>query len=500
MSGALPGLYEFGPFLIDKRRRLLRRGDETVAITPKAFDVLTLLVANHGQIVEKGTILEAVWPQTSVEEGNLTVNISLLRRLLGDSRSEHRYIVTVPGRGYQFVAPVRLLDEDAEAEAAHVPAGVPVPLPEGDATPVSGAASHWLHAAGRTMTRSGRRLMLGSAIAVGCLLPLLIYAPNANETEMAEDAEARSLYLRGRFFLSRRTDEGLVRGQRYFEQAIERSPRFASAYAGLADAHSMQAYFGMVPPAEGRPKAISAARRALELDSGSAEAHTSLAYIQHRFEWNWTAAERSFRRAIASDPDYALARHWYASFLNAMGRREEAIAQALHAETLDPLTPVITANLDTMLRLDRPGLPLERSQGILEMDPNCWLAHWTVGETLRAKGLHSDAIKEYERAAELANRSLFLLSRLGTAYAVTGRTADARAVLREIDALALRHYVSAYTRVPVLAALGDHDAAFDWLERAFDERSSHLPFLSVSLSSLQSDPRFADLVSRVGLR
>jgi tetratricopeptide (TPR) repeat protein len=183
-----------------------------------------------------------------------------------------------------------------------------------------------------------------------------------------------------------------------------------------------------------------------------------------------------------------------------MGRRGEAIAQALRAETLDPLTPVITANLDTMLRLDRPGIPLERGQGILEMDPNCWLAHWTVGETLRSKGLHNEAIKEYERAAELAGRSAFLLSRLGTAYAVTGRVADARAVLHEIDALALHHYVSPYTRVPVLAALGDHDAAFDWLERAFDERSSQLPFLSVSLSTLQSDPRFVELASRVGLR
>jgi DNA-binding winged helix-turn-helix (wHTH) protein/tetratricopeptide (TPR) repeat protein len=500
MSGALPGLYEFGPFRMDTRRRLLRRGEQTVAVTPKAFDVLSLLVANHGQIVEKSTILETVWPQTSVEEGNLTVNISLLRRLLGDSRSEHRYIVTVPGRGYQFVASVRHVNQDVDDENITVDGLVP---PD-SARPAIGVTARWLQsivaAVGGGIAHRGRRVLLGSAVLLGCLLPFLMSTPKASDQQTVADAEARALYLRGRFFLSKRTEDGLRKGQHYFEQAIERAPEFASAYAGLADAHSMQAYFGMVPPADGRPKATRAALRALDLNANSAEAHTSMAYIQHRFEWNWTAAERSFRRAIALDPQYALARHWYASFLNAMGRRDEAIKEGLRAEMLDPLTPVIAANLDSMLGLERPGPSLERGHKILEMDPNFWLAHWSLGETLRATGRHSEAVEEYERATELGGRSAFLLSRLGTAYAVTGRTADARAVLRELDALALQHYVSPFTRVPILAALGEHDEAFAWLERAFDERSTQLPFLSVSLSALKSDPRFADLVSRVGLR
>ena len=134
------------------------------------------------------------------------------------------------------------------------------------------------------------------------------------------------------------------------------------------------------------------------------------------------------------------------------------------------------------------------------MDPSCWLAHWSFAESLRRQGRPAQAIEEYERAAELAGRSPFLLSRLGSAYALAGRMTEARAVLREIDQLDVEHYVSPFARVPVLAALGEHDAAFAWLERAFDERSSQLPFLAVSLSSLQSDPRYSTLSKRVGLR
>ena len=354
MTGESSPLFEFGPFQIDTRRRLLSRGGQTVVITPKAFDILSLLVSNHGRIVEKTTILETVWPQTTVEEGNLTVNISMLRRVLGETRKEHTYIVTIPGRGYKFVADVQM---PAEHAARPVVAGADIGLPVADVVD-AGSPSPW--ASGTLLRLSnaasrGRRLLVGSALVLGFALPLLMQAQIPSDGRSAENAEARALYLRGRFFLSKRTEEGLLKGQRYFEQAIDRAPGYATAYAGLADTHSMLAYFGVVPTGQGHAKAKSAALKALSLDPQSPEAHTSLAYIQHRFEWNWSAAERSFQRAISLDPGYPLARHWYASYLNAMGRRDEAITQGRRAELLDPLMPVIGVNLDTMLHLEKPG-------------------------------------------------------------------------------------------------------------------------------------------------
>ena len=387
MTGREPALYQFDRFRLDTRRRLLQRDGEVVPLTPKAFDVLTVLVASHGRVVEKSEIFEAVWPRTAVEDGNLTVNVSLIRRALGESRTEHPFIATVPGRGYQFVCEVRVASVDggrsAEDDARAAP---PRPLP---IQPVAGPQPprvRWL---------PDRRTALGFA----ALLAIALLAASGGlrsieSSGAAEDPEARALYLRGRFLLSRRTEASLEMGRRYFERAIERAPEYASAYAGLADAHSMQAYFGVVPPGIAHTSARDAARRALELDADSAEAHTSMAYIFHRFEWNWPEAEKNFRKAIALDPAYALAHHWYAALLDSSGRSKEAIAEARRAEMLDPLSPVISANLLEMQRLDGSGDFFERGHRLIEMDPDFWHSHWSIGRVYHSRGQHSLALEE----------------------------------------------------------------------------------------------------------
>ena len=307
----------------------------------------------------------------------------MLRRVLGETRKAHTYIVTVPGRGYKFVADVRMV---AEPEARPVEAGADIGIPVAhDGGSPRPWASGTLLRLNNAASRRGRRLLVASALVLGFALPLLMQAQIVSDGRSAENDEARALYLRGRFFLSKRTKEGLLKGQQYFEQAIDRAPGYATAYAGLADTHSMLAYFGVVPTQQGHARAKSAALKALSLNPQSAEAHTSLAYIQHRFEWNWSAAERSFQRAISLDPGYPLARHWYASYLNAMGRRNEAITQGRRAEFLDPLMPVIGVNLDTILHLEKPGDAIERGSRILEMDPSCWLAHWSFANRSAGK-------------------------------------------------------------------------------------------------------------------
>jgi DNA-binding winged helix-turn-helix (wHTH) protein/tetratricopeptide (TPR) repeat protein len=497
MTGGGPGLYEFDRFRLDTRRRVLQRDGEVVPLTPKAFDVLSVLVASHGRIVEKSEILEAVWPRTSVEDGNLTVNISIIRRALGESRSEHTFIATVPGRGYQFVCDVHHvapLPQPPVAVAALPPptrSVPPGPLPAATARP-SGPQRRpfrWL----RAVVASAALLAVGLLAADGRL-------GTFDQASSVEDPDARVLYLRGRFLLSRRTEASLEMGLRYFERAIERAPEYASAYSGLADAHSMQAYFGVVPPGVAHTRARDAARRALALDPDSAEAHTSMAYIFHRFEWNWAEAERNFRQAIALDPAYALAHHWYAAFLDARGRKDEAIAEGRRAEMLDPLSPVISAKLLQMQQPDGSADFFERGHRLIEMDSDFWLSHWSIGRVYHSRGQHSLALEEYERAAELAGRGTYVLTRLGVAYATAGRTAEAWRVLRELDGLGTRRYVSPFARVPILAALGQHDEAFAWLGRAYDERSTQLAFIGVELVALRSDPRFEGYLTRVGLR
>src|SRR5262245_6281469 len=477
MTGEGSGLYEFDRFRLDTRRRLLQRDGEVVPLTPKAFDVLSVLVASPGHIVEKSEILEAVWPRTAVEDGNLTVNVSLIRRALGESRTEHNFIATVPGRGYQFVCDVRVIARDTESPPEPIDGRLTV-LPQqivisNVTAQVRPRVAWW---------QTHRRFVFAAALLVSLALAAgRIVFSSFESPEAVEDPEARALYLRGRFLLSRPTEASLEMGQRYFERAIERAPEYASAYAGLADAHSMQAYFGVVPPSVAHEQARTAALKALSLDSDSAEAHTSMAYILHRFEWNWQEAERNFRRAIALDPAYALAHHWFGAFLDARGRRDEAIAEARRAEMLDPLSPVISANLLSMLQPDGSSDFFDRGNRLIEMDPDFWLSHWSIGKVYHSRGQHALAIEEYERAAELAGRGTYVLTRLGVAYASAGRSTEALNILREFNTLGKRRYVSPFVRVPILAALGERDEAFAWLGRAFEERSTQLAFIGLEL-------------------
>jgi tetratricopeptide (TPR) repeat protein len=316
------------------------------------------------------------------------------------------------------------------------------------------------------------------------------------------DGEARALYLRGRFFLTVRTEEGLRRGIEYFHEATKRAPRFAAAWAGLADGYAMLGHFGMSPPSDAHTNAKRAVQRALNLDPNSAEAHTSLGYLQHRFEWDWARAEKSFRRAIASDPEYALAHHWYSIYLLTTGRRSEALDAARRAEELDPLNPVTAKNLSDLLLIEnRADQALARSRLTLEMDPNLWLAHSSLASALQIHGDYARALDEREQAVELANRGTFQLTSLGVEYARSGNATAARRILAEIDQLDAHRYVAAYARVPILALLQDHEAAFTWLDRAFAERSSQMVFLGTSsnLSSMRADPRFGQIMARVGL-
>ena len=317
-----------------------------------------------------------------------------------------------------------------------------------------------------------------------------------------ESNEAYQLYLKGRFYWNKRRGEALKKSIEYFNQAIEKDPHFALAYAGLADCYVVPA--NPLPPREKMPKAKVAAMRALELDDTLAEAHATLARTMTNYDWDWTGAEKELKRAIALNADYAIAHQWYGGYLEAMGRRNEAIAEAKRAQELDPLSPILSFELGMASYYNRDyDQAIAYLQKTLELDPDFPPAHGQLPAAFEQKGMYDKAIAGFQKGITLRGGSewYFSFSGLGHVYAVSGKTSEAQVMLNELKQLSEREYVPADGIALIYAGLGEKDQAFAWLEKAYGERSFNLAWLKVEprWDGLRSDPRFADLVRRVGL-
>jgi tetratricopeptide (TPR) repeat protein len=320
-----------------------------------------------------------------------------------------------------------------------------------------------------------------------------------------ENTEAYHLYLKGRYHWNKFNEVGFRKAIECFQQAIEHDPAYALAYAGLADCYVSLSTFNVIPSKEGFPKARAAALKALEIDDTLADAHTSLARIKSSFDWDWLAAEEEFKRAIELNPNYATAHHLYGRHLMIMGRFDEAAVEIRRASELDPLSLLINADLSAPLFFARQyDQAIESLRETIEMDPNFALAHVRLGGAYECKGMYEEAIAEYQRAIELSGSSAdnpTTSAVLAHVYAASGRGDQARAMLNRLKEQSQRGYVSPCDIAEVHAALGEEDQAFEWLEKAYKLRSCDLRFLKVSqlMDSLRSDPRFADLLRRVGL-
>ena len=620
MSDSSERIYEFGPFRLDVAEELLLCGGEPVPLTPKALQTLLVLVQNTGRVVGKEELLGAVWPDTFVEEGVLSVNIYVLRKALGEAEGGERYIETVPRRGYRFVADVR------EAGAGKGTGPVPFPAPaafvverhrlarvtveqgEGDgAAPrgeAAGGAGEKLGlpaavpslavlpfksigadaqddylglgladalitrvsnirqivvrptsvvrkyagpeqdpvAAGRELLvdyvldgyirRSGDRVRVTMQM-VGVRDGAALWAEKFDATftdifavedsvskHVAEaltltlsgeerkrlakhyttDGEAYQLYLKGRYYWNKWTEEGMKKAVESFRQATRRDPNFALAYAGAADCYA----FGILPlrPREAAPRAKEAALKALEIDYALAEAHTSLAYVKHSYDWDWPGADQEFRRAIELNPHYAHAHHMYSHLLVSVGRFEESLGASLRACELDPLDVEMSAHLvfhyNAARQFDRA---VEQGRRTLELDPNFHETHLFLGRAYEQKGMYAEAVAEFRSAVELSGRRPFAVSGLAHAYAVSGERAAARELLGELEERSKTGYVSPYYIAHIHAGLGERAQALEWFDKAHEERDPMLVYLNVNpnLDGLRSEPRFRDLLRRVGL-
>jgi len=316
-----------------------------------------------------------------------------------------------------------------------------------------------------------------------------------------ENGEAYQDYLRGRYFWNKRTAEGFRRAVQFFDRAIERDPRYALAYAGLADTYALMSDYSIVPPREAMPKARAAAEEALAIDDALAEAHTSRAFVRMAYEWKWAEAEQDFRRALELNPNYATAHQWYASYLVQVGRFGEALSEIKQAQELDPLSPIISANAGLYHYYARQyGEAEERLRRTLEVDDRFGVARLYLGYVyLQQPGRVGQAVEEFKRAAEYMGEDPETLAALGHAYAVAGRRAEAQKVLERLRELAARGYVSPYFTALVHAGLGDRERALESLERAYEDRHPGMILLKSEprFDRLRRDPRFTKLVQRV---
>ncbi len=316
------------------------------------------------------------------------------------------------------------------------------------------------------------------------------------------NAESYQAYLKGRFYGNKRTEDALKKSIESFEEAIGKDPNYALAYTGLADSYSILGDYGFVPPREAFPRAKGAATRALELDDTLAEAHNSLAYVRWAYDWDWAGAEREFKRAIELNPNYASGHQFYGEYLTAMGRHREALAEVGRAHELDPLSLIVNAVVGWAFYFARQyDQAVEQCRRTLELDPNFARVHIYLGRAYVQKSMLEEAITEFQKGIDLSGGSPTYRAELGHACAVSCRRDEAQKVLNELKELSKRKYVSPYDMALIHAGLGENDRAFDWLQRAYDYRSFYMALLKVepAFDNFRPDPRFQDLVRRVGL-
>ncbi|HSK63826.1 MAG TPA: protein kinase [Pyrinomonadaceae bacterium] len=335
----------------------------------------------------------------------------------------------------------------------------------------------------------------------------------ADEQKLAKrythDAEAYQLYLKGRYFWNKRNEEGFRNGIEYFKQAEEKDPTFALAFSGLADSYALLCDIGVVRPADEMPKARAAAQRAVDADPSLAEAYTSRAFVKLAYDWDWLGAQSDFQQALKLNPKYPTAHQWYASYLMQMGKFSLAKAEIEEAHKLDPLSPIIASNTGLYSYYEHNyDDAIVKYKLLLQSDPGFWVARHYLALAYVQKGMHDEAIRELRSLikapesgpvpAEAVASDTEASASLGFAYAMAGKSAEARDILSKLQALSERRYVTALYFAIVYAGLKDNDQAIEYLNKAYNDRHPGLVLIRIDpmFDALRSDERFKQLVKR----
>lgn len=595
MSNHPSQIFEFGPFYLDSAKSLLVRDGQSITLPPKVYDTLLILVQRSGRVVEKDEFMRLIWPEVFVEESNLTQNIFILRKILGENPEGQQYIETIPKRGYRFLATVRVSQEQSAEPATQQRIGVnpgtePEAKPDAEKPINSLAVLPLLNesldprldylSAGilenlvntlsqlrglQVMACStvacyrgqevhpqevGRELRV-EAVVVGKVLLVeetliirlelvdvangwqlwgeqydqpftgilevqekiarkileklrwkLSEEPKRLFKPYTDNIEAHLLYLKGRYFLNKRTAEGYKTAIESFQQAINIDAQYALAYSGLADSYILFDFYGLTSPWQTVPIARAAAVKAIEIYDMLAEVHNTMACIKMIYDRDIEGAEREFKRALELNPKYAQAHNGYSHCLLELGRPEASFAESKQALELDPLDLDINLYLGWhYLFIAQYEQAIKQLRRTLEIGPNFYRARLLLGMAYRQKGDIPAAIAEFEKASLLEDTTI-TPGFLGQSYAVAGRREEALNLLSELLQRARKTYVPPFSIALIYTGLGQKDEAFAWLEKAVIEYSHWRGWFKIipEFDALRADPRYADLARRVRLQ
>ncbi|WP_353069710.1 tetratricopeptide repeat protein [Tunturibacter empetritectus] len=315
-----------------------------------------------------------------------------------------------------------------------------------------------------------------------------------------ENQEAYSAFVKGRYYWNKRTNEGMMKGLEYFREAIRMDPNFAEAYEGVADSYAALGLYAAIPPQEAFPAARDAANKALRMNEDLADAHATLGLIDFYYDWNGPAAQNEFQRAFDVNPNYAMAHSWNAENLAAMGRFPEALVEARRAVEEDPLSLSVNSNAGwTFCLAGHYEEAIQTLNKAIDIDPSFPRTHFRLGDVYETRGLYDQAITEFTHAVQLSGGDVYYTAGLGHAYAMAGRTREAREILVTLLNKSAHQYVPAFAMAMIYAGLRENGQALNWLEKSSADHSTSMAYVKVdpTLNGLRSDPRFGELLQRV---
>lgn len=520
-AGALPRSHEFGPFRVEVGSRVLLREGEPVELKRKTFELLVVLLSKRGEVVHKDDLMSALWPGLFVEEANLTQNIYLLRKALGESAEHQTYVETVPKRGYRFIAPVRENWGDAPAAS---------PAAEGGCAGPGGAQAEQSAAPAAAPCAPGPcarlRITLAALLVTAlCTTLFTVLSRRGAERPAArpvgsapagagEPGRARQrtrvraayeAYARGMHHWALRTEPGTALAIQHFGEAVALDPDYALAHAALADSYGLAGFFRyrLLPRDEAYRRAREAARRALELDPALAEVWTVSALIKYDYEGDLAGAESEIKRAIQLDPNYALAHHRLSLILSERGRFSESYDAAREAHRLDPLSRAINANLIVLLLQMRDyNKAEEHCAKAKEIEPNSPYLNVYCGVAVEQKGRIREALASYEAALALAPEGTepyyLALQFYGLACAATGRAEEARRAARELAPLGGQAEERLLGVAGIYARLGQTELALGFIDKYLSRAPENVHFIQGDprVSMMEGDPRYVALVRK----
>lgn len=573
---SVPIAYKFGRFSVYPSEKQLMRDGSRVALAPKVYDTLLLLLESPGRLVDKNEFLNRLWPDSHVEEVALAHAISQLRRALRDGTDGLTFIETVPKRGYRFGAPVEVVGPKAGDDTSRVTLGV---LPVENLGPCS---DHEYLAAGLTeeviaalgqidpehIGVIGRTSMMaykgttkslaeiGRELAAGFLVESSIRGEGASvritskliraqdqvqiwsatynsepgsvlefqrelSTAIAQQIQVRlsperlnrlarrqtlnvdayDLYLRGRYFWTQLSPLTTRRALEFYTHATEVDPGYALAWSGLADAYAASPINGDAPPLQVWPRARDAVTHAISAAPNLAEAQASLGLMKFWLDWDWEASETAFRNAIRLDPGYGLAHRTLGVLLSHMKRHDAALSAMQTARELDPLDFVhhaLSAQVAFGARDYPAAVAFARRANVL--DPEFWVGYYQLAQACEQLGENELAFEALQKAGRFSGGNSKAIALRGYLFGKLGRNGEALEVLNTLEAVSRERYVPPYATALVYCGLGQHDLAFDWLERAYQARDVHLALLQVDpkWDCLRADARFAALITLCG--